>query len=543
MTDLILVCQSNVMNVEETSNWPLDRLETFDTLVYPRLVYHGDRFVTHLDLINQAIGRKSYDASSFAERRGLMNIWHLPSMSGVHLANFLLGHGISVKLINNLDSEWDLFEAAYSACSQPPLVGISSTFYLGAKQVGRIAKRLLKLDPAMEIVVGGAWANSVADSEGMGRVETVMRKYGISHLLHAFNPEADLCELIKARKGTRDFSAINNLCTMDGSQFVANSVKWNEPLLDEAPALWDRLDLPFVNRTLQIRTASGCPFSCAFCSYPTTARGWKTLDVDAVRAHLNAVKRIPGIEQLIFIDDTFNVPQQRFKELLKVFREYDFEWFSFLRVQYVDEEIVGLMKKSGCAGVYLGIESASDKILQNMNKKATKADFARGLALLDKYGIPSLSAFVLGFPGETEETLEENMRFIEENPVPFYSLKEFFYMENTKVHRERDQWGLTGMGAKWAHATMNSDAAGRHKLEMFKRITASRFVDPDTSLWYMAYLRDQGLSDGAIATIQEELTGIMRRQLGGDFSPDHGAVERIAAAARTSAQLRGAAGG
>lgn len=288
--------------------------------------------------------------------------------------------------------------------------------------------------------------------------------------------------------------------------------------------------MPFLNRTLQIRTASGCPFSCAFCSYPTTARGWKTLDADRVRHHLDTITRIPGIKQIIFIDDTFNVPPHRFKELLRIFCEYEFEWFSFLRVQYADEEIVRLMKQSGCRGVYLGIESASDIILKNMNKKATKADFAKGLALLHKYGIPSLSAFVLGFPGETEETLAENVRFIEDNPVPYYSFKEFFYMENTQVHVERDKYGLTGMGNNWAHATMDYQTATRRKLDMFQEIKVSQFVDPDTSMWYFAYLTDQGLSDNAISGIQQEINAVMKDQLQGNFNIDPSRLDRIAGA-------------
>src|SRR3546814_6445960 len=89
--------------------------------------------------------------------------------------------------------------------------------------------------------------------------------------------------------------------------------------------------------------------------------------------------RIPGVDRIIFIDDTFNVPPHRFKELVKIFAEYPFEWFSFLRVQYVNEEVMAMMKDSGCKGVYLGIESASDKVLKNMNKRATNKQFAEGV--------------------------------------------------------------------------------------------------------------------------------------------------------------------
>jgi anaerobic magnesium-protoporphyrin IX monomethyl ester cyclase len=397
------------------------------------------------------------------------------------------------------------------------LVGISSTFYLSWKEVGRVAAQLRKLDQDMEIVPGGAFANAEFIGNKTEVFERPMRKYGIRYVLHAFNSEADLRDMLAVRRSNGDLDSVLNLCRVEGSlksgRFEATRDKWNDPLLADAPARWDRLDLPFLNRTIQIRTASGCPFSCAFCSYPTTAHVWKTLQVDRVRAHLDAICRIPKIDRIIFIDDTFNVPPHRFKELVRIFAEYPFEWFSFLRVQYVDENIVKAMKDSGCRGVYLGVESASDKVLKNMNKRATKAQFARGVELLNKFDIDYLAAFVIGYPGEDDGTIQENIDFINDNGVRFYSLKEFYYFAHTQVHEKREQYGLRGMGSKWAHNTMNYEQATRIKLDMFLEIDRSTHVDPDTSLWHMAYLYDQGYDFGRIKRAQDEINVLVKQQL------------------------------
>jgi len=515
--DIILVSQSNVVDHDGYSQLPLDRLDLFDTLVYPRMVHHAGQFRSHLDYLNFKTRGKSYAEAPYPERRQMFNIWNLPSASGVHLANYLSQFDLNVRVINNIDSEWDWFEAAYRSSGRPPLVGISSTFYLSWKEVGRVARQLRSIDPDMEILLGGAFANSETISGELGRFERPMRKYGIRYVLHAFNSEADLRDMLLARRKGNGLDGVRNLCHIDGKaaggRFAANAVEWNDPLLAEVPARWDRLELPFLNRTLQIRTASGCPFSCAFCSYPTTAHGWKTLAADRVRAHLDAIRRMPGIDRIIFIDDTFNVPPHRFRELVKIFAEYPFEWFSFLRVQYVDDDMVRLMKDSGCRGVYLGIESASDKILKNMNKRATKAQFARGVELLNRHDIDYLAAFVLGFPGEEEATIRENIDFINANGVRFYSLKEFYYMAHTQVHDKRDEYGLTGMGSKWAHATMTYEQATRIKLDMFLEIRDSTHVDPDTSLWNLAYLYDQGYDFAKIRRAQEEINGLVKQQL------------------------------
>ena len=70
--------------------------------------------------------------------------------------------------------------------------------------------------------------------------------------------------------------------------------------------------------------------------------------------------------------------------------------------------------------------------------------FDQGTQGVGSFGIDYLAAFVLGFPGETETTIQENIDFIRENGVKFYSLKEFYYMPHTSVHERRAEYGLTG---------------------------------------------------------------------------------------------------
>jgi p-methyltransferase len=516
--DLILVTQSNVVDYEGFGNLPLDRSDLYRHLVYPRMVLHEGRFRSHLDYINRRVHGRYFDQGTMAQRREMLNIWNLPSMAGVHLINYLAQFGYRVRVINNLDSEWDWFEEAYRNCRRPPLVGISSTFYLSWKEVGGVAKRLRSLDPEMDIVLGGAFANAETINGDPAAFAQRMRRYGIRYVLHAFNSETDLRDLLAARRGAAAIDAVRNLARIDGrlegGSFELGPKVWNEPLLSlkDCPPSWDQHHLPFLNRTIQIRTASGCPFACAFCSYPTTAGPWQTVEADHVRAHLDSLMRIGTIDRIIFIDDTFNVPPHRFRELIKIFAEYRFEWFSFLRVQYVDDEVVRMMKDSGCKGVYLGIESASDKVLRNMNKRATSRQFAEGVQLLNKHDIDYLAAFVLGFPGEDDGTIQENIDFIRDNGVRFYSLKEFYYMPHTLVHEKRAEYGLTGMGNKWSHTTMSHEQASRIKLEMFQAIESTH-IDPDTSLWYMAYLYDQGYDFAQIRQWQAEINALMKRQL------------------------------
>ena len=533
--DFILISQSDLVDYSGYSNLPLDRIDLYSSLVYPRMVYFKGGFRSHLDVLNSIKENKFYSESSPEERRNLFNIWNLPGFSGIHIANYLLQFGIHTKVINNYDSEFDQLEEAYNFSSNSegsPLVGISSTFYLSYKEIKRVSKNLRKIDPDMEILIGGAFANAETINKNPREFEKHMRKCKVNYILHAFNPEEDLKNLILQKRKRASLKKIKNLTYLEGTDFEkadfsCTESEWHDPVLNNSPALWDNIDLPFLNKTIQMRTVSGCSFSCAFCSYPSTAKGLHTTELELVEKHLQKILNIKKVKTIIFLDDTFNVPVDRFKGLLKIFKKYDFEWFSFLRVQYVDDKIARDMKESGCVGVYLGIESANDTILKNMDKRVTRDNFLKGIKHLKKYGIVSMGAFVLGFPGETEETLNDNLSFIEESGVEFYTLKEFYYMENTPVHEKRDELGLSGVGSKWKHGTMAYEDIHPKIIEMFKKIKSSVFIDADTSLWYIAYLYDQGYSINDIISIQTEINSVVHDQIEGKYSDEHPSFNRI----------------
>ena len=87
--DLLLVSQSNVVEYDGYADLPPERLDIYKSLVYPRMVHHEGRFRGHLDFLNRREFGKYYGEATFPERRRMLNIWNLPSMSGTHLANYL----------------------------------------------------------------------------------------------------------------------------------------------------------------------------------------------------------------------------------------------------------------------------------------------------------------------------------------------------------------------------------------------------------------------------------------------------------------------
>jgi len=510
--DFILIAQSNIVDYDSYNLLDPGRLDLYKSLVYPRMVRVDSNFVSHLDYINLQVYGRTYSRSSYQQRRDMLNIWNIPSMSGLHLQNYAKSRGYNPYVINNLDSEVDCLSELLANAPDLPIV-ISTTFYLQWKEVFRIVGIVRNISSNSKIILGGAFVNSFFTESGSKETTRNLLKHRIDFCVHSFNSESDLFDLLDWLQSESSISPPNNCLLLDGSSYIETPIVWNSPLLAEIKPIWHELDIPSLKSTLQIRSASGCPFSCSFCSYPTTAKVWETSSEEEVRLHLDSLAKIPNLKNIIFIDDTFNVPVNRFKSIVNILKEYDFGWYSFLRVQFVDDDIVRAMKDSGCKGVYLGIESSNDHILSNMNKQARRSDFARGVALLNKYDIDYVAAFVLGFPGETLSTIHDNITFITEMNVKYYALKEFYYMHNTKVHRDRNKYNLSGSGGRWKHATMTYSEATNLKLDMFMSIPNSIHLDPDTSLWHLAHLDDLGFRRDVVRDYQIEINELIREDL------------------------------
>jgi p-methyltransferase len=219
------------------------------------------------------------------------------------------------------------------------------------------------------------------------------------------------------------------------------------------------------------------------------------MDLDNALSMLRHAKE-NGIGQVVFADDTFNVPKERFEEFLDIIiaEDLNIPWYSFLRCQYINQRIVKKMKKSGCQAVFLGIESGSDSILKNMKKGSITDFYLRGIEWLKSEGIKTVGAFVIGFPGETLETANATRHFIETSRLDYYFLQPFFYLHHAPIHHLAAKYDLTGEGLFWSHKTMDWRQSVSLINKFFYEIENPIFLNPDFTLWELVYFRSKGLS-------------------------------------------------
>ncbi|OGD10343.1 MAG: hypothetical protein A2Y86_04205 [Candidatus Aminicenantes bacterium RBG_13_62_12] len=181
---------------------------------------------------------------------------------------------------------------------------------------------------------------------------------------------------------------------------------------------WDMVDLrrykiPIKGKSyVLVSTARGCPFNCSFCVVPFYyGRKVRYREVDEVMEELRAVSR--HVDEVFFHTDLFTFRKDYVLRLCEAMSRENLglNWICNSRVDTFDRETARAMRRSGCWMVSFGIESGSQEILDRCEKKITLEQSRSAVAAAREEGLISIGHFVLGFPGETRDTLRRTVRF------------------------------------------------------------------------------------------------------------------------------------
>lgn len=234
-----------------------------------------------------------------------------------------------------------------------------------------------------------------------------------------------LPELARALKDMKDLKSVKGIGFKKGKKIIINEKR---PLIQDLDSLpWplrDQLPTKAYSDTLLttpftfIVTARGCPYLCNFCNWPSTMFGHK------IRKR-NPKKIVEEVEHCIkkyklksfkFFDDTLTCDKKHVKAICKelIRRGIHTPWICNARVDTLDEETMQLMKKAGCYLFKIGVESGNQEIL-DWTKKGTKLEQTRSFfKLMKKVGIQSFASFMIGYPQETRETIEQTFSLAKE---------------------------------------------------------------------------------------------------------------------------------
>jgi radical SAM superfamily enzyme YgiQ (UPF0313 family) len=170
--------------------------------------------------------------------------------------------------------------------------------------------------------------------------------------------------------------------------------------------------------TTPLQTKIGCPFRCVYCTYRKIEGPDHRLADPGNVAEVVRRLAASGLRDIELVDSVFNVPRDHALavcESLARTRHGARLQSLELNPRSFDDELVSSMGKAGFVGIGLTVESAADPVLHCLAKGFTSRDVYHATEVVRRHDLPCAWIFLLGGPGETQETVRETLRFAERN--------------------------------------------------------------------------------------------------------------------------------
>jgi len=321
-----------------------------------------------------------------------------------NIAALLKQEGYAVALLNLNEGEGSQ-NRALAAIEQfrPDVIGFS---ILNANRWGGIdiARQAKSLDPHIVTVFGGVgasylWQHFLTHFAAVDYIVIGEGEYTFRNLLRCIQ-----------RGGEGDPGQLNGIAYRKDGHPVKT---------DDAPFIEDLDQLPDPSRHFDYHHLSltrGCPANCRFCGSPGFWR--RRVRFHSPRYFVDQIERLVsrGIASFYISDDTFTLRKKTTlavcREILK--RRIEIRWAAISRVDTVDEEILSWMRRAGCIQISYGIESANHRVRGYLDKRIDLADVRSAFAATRRFGILPRAYFIYGCPGDSPETMQENLDLIEE---------------------------------------------------------------------------------------------------------------------------------
>ena len=337
---------------------------------------------------------------------------------------------------------------------KPDAVGLSCIFSNQWPAVRELSRRIKAETPEMPILCGGAHPTFLS--------ELCMKDAPVDFILKGESEES-LVDLLGRLRDGRPVEDVDGLVWRENGAirqnpktgFIQDLDKLPFPAHDLLePERYFKLALPMAYefkspRNLPIVTSRGCPCSCTFCSSTQLwGRRYRVRSAENVLKEMDWLVERFGIKELKIQDDNLTVNRERAKKIFQgmIERPWRLNWNTpnGIAVWTLDEEMLGLMKRSGCYEIILAIESGSQEVLTKLIKKPLKLEKVREVnRLAKKVGITRTAYFIIGFPGETREQIDRTVKFARELRLAAWALFIYNPLPGSELFRESLRLGYT----------------------------------------------------------------------------------------------------
>ena len=322
-----------------------------------------------------------------------------------YLSSALLARGHEVRVLDMNNYDFTNEEAAaYAKQFKPDWVGASVKTAL-VSSAERTMRAIHSAWPHARTIVGGAHIGVT----GAGYMSTQdVYEFGLTG-----EGERALPDLIDGK----DIQQIPGLVHFDNAAWRVNKTEFIfdlDSLSYPTYRTWERIDrssFPYL-----MVHSRGCPYYCTFCSVPKiNGRKFRRRSPEGTIDELRFARREYVFRDFEFLDDNLTLHVDHAKAVCEALIRADLGvgWYANngIRADRLDAELARLMKRAGCKGVAIGVESADDDVLAAIKKGETIDDLYRGIRLLKDAGITVGGHFIVGLPGDTLEKVKKSIKF------------------------------------------------------------------------------------------------------------------------------------
>jgi anaerobic magnesium-protoporphyrin IX monomethyl ester cyclase len=294
---------------------------------------------------------------------------------------------------------------------QPTMVGIGSMTPTieSALKSARVAKEVC---PDAKVLMGGPHA-TFADKQILTdekAVDIIVRGEGEETILELAKQSPELHKVSDVKGIT--FRKDNQIIQAPGRPFIQNLDALPRPAYKYLPVEKYRIT---GRKLLPIMSSRGCPFQCSFCvaSQMFGAR-FRARSPKNVLDELEWLRDEYGAEGIAFQDDTLTFDRKRAMEICDgiIERKINLPWGCGTRADMVTKEVLAKMSKAHCNETCFGVESGCQRIRDSLKKKVTTEQCENAIKWAKEAGMFVTVSVILGYPGETKETLQETLDFV-----------------------------------------------------------------------------------------------------------------------------------
>ena len=163
-----------------------------------------------------------------------------------------------------------------------------------------------------------------------------------------------------------------------------------------------------------IISSRGCPYQCSYCDRSVYRRSFRFNTAEYLYDHMAFLKGKFGVRHIFFYDDLFTFNRDRIEKFCGLLREkpLNMTFNCAVRVGHADDALLAMLKASGCWMVSLGIESGAPEILARHKTRVDFNEMQTTVQRIQRAGLRAKGLFMMGLPGETEETINVTTDFI-----------------------------------------------------------------------------------------------------------------------------------